>query len=444
MAAKPLPIDAPAPLSPSTRVLLGPGPSDVHPRVLAALGMPLLGHLDPEFVALMDETQGLLRHVFRTENRLTMAVSGTGSAGMEAVVVNLIEPGDKMLVCVNGVFGGRMVDVAERAGAQVTAIERPWGEVFDPEEVRAAVKKVGPKLVGIVHAETSTGAWQPVEEIARIAHEAGAMIAIDTVTSLAGVPVEIDAWEIDAVYSGTQKCLSCPPGLAPVSFSDRAAEVIANRKTKVQSWYLDMQMIQRYWGSDRFYHHTAPISMNYALREALALVVEEGLEARHARHLKNHRALKAGPDRDGDLLRHGRGAPAPAAQLRPDSRRDRRPDRPEAAPDRVGHRDRRRPRPVQGASLADRPDGPRLPARQRDAAPGRSGNLPPRPRPRRRARRGAGRGLRGLWERRAGRRPLIGDRVLTPVRRIDSGRPPECGGRFPPRRSGVFRCRSDA
>jgi alanine-glyoxylate transaminase/serine-glyoxylate transaminase/serine-pyruvate transaminase len=256
--------------------------------------MPLLGHLDPEFVGLMDETQSLLRYVFQTENRLTLAVSGTGSAGMEAVVVNLVEPGDRMLVCVNGVFGGRMVDVARRAGAEVTAIERPFGEVFDPEEVRAAVRRVSPKLVGIVHAETSTGAWQPVEEIARIAHEAGALIALDTVTSLGGVPVEIDPWEIDAAYSGTQKCLSCPPGLAPVTFSPRAAEVIKNRKTKVQSWYLDMTMIQQYWGSDRFYHHTAPISMNYALREALALVVEEGLEARHARHARNARALKAG------------------------------------------------------------------------------------------------------------------------------------------------------
>jgi alanine-glyoxylate transaminase/serine-glyoxylate transaminase/serine-pyruvate transaminase len=294
VAAKPLPIDAPAPLSPSTRVLLGPGPSEVHPRVLAALGMPLLGHLDPEFVALMDETQGLLRYVFQTENRLTMAVSGTGSAGMEAVVVNLIEPGDKMLVCVNGVFGARMVDVAQRAGALVATIERPYGEVFDPEEVKAAVESHRPKVVGIVHAETSTGAWQPMEEIAQVVHDAGALIAIDTVTSLAGVPVEIDAWGIDAVYSGTQKCLSCPPGLAPVSFSARAAEVISSRKTKVQSWYLDMQMIQRYWGSDRFYHHTAPISMNYALREALALVVEEGLEARHARHMRNHLALKSG------------------------------------------------------------------------------------------------------------------------------------------------------
>lgn len=284
----------PAPLCPTPRLLLGPGPSDVHPRVLAALGLPLLGHLDPEFVALMDETQNLLRYVFQTENRLTLAVSGTGSAGMEAVVVNLIEPGDSMLVCVNGVFGSRMVDVAERAGARVTTIERPYGEVFDPDEVRAAVKRVGPKVVGIVHAETSTGAWQPVDEIAKIAHEAGALIAIDTVTSLGGVPVKIDEWGIDAVYSGTQKCLSCPPGLAPVSFSPRAAELIANRKSKVQSWYLDMSMIQKYWGSDRVYHHTAPIGMNFALREALALIVEEGLEARFARHALNASALKAG------------------------------------------------------------------------------------------------------------------------------------------------------
>lgn len=280
--------------NPSPRVLLGPGPSEVHPRVLAAMGMPLLGHLDPEFVRLMDETQALLRKVFCTENRLTLAVSGTGSAGMEAVVVNLIEPGDPMLVCVNGVFGGRMVDVAERAGAKVSVIERPYGEVFEPEMVRVAVKKHAPKVVGIVHAETSTGARQPLEDIAAIAREHGALIAIDTVTSLAGIPVEIDRWGIDAVYSGTQKCLSCPPGLAPVSFGERALEAIHKRKTKVQSWYLDMTMIERYWGSDRFYHHTAPISMNYAFREALALALEEGLEARFARHLLNHRALKAG------------------------------------------------------------------------------------------------------------------------------------------------------
>jgi alanine-glyoxylate transaminase / serine-glyoxylate transaminase / serine-pyruvate transaminase len=285
---------SPGPLHLSRRVLMGPGPSDVDPRVLKALGTPLVGHLDPEFAALMDETQELLRYVFQTENRLTLAISGTGSAGMETVVVNLIEPGDRMLVCINGVFGGRMKDVAERAGAVVSTIERPYGEVFDPNEVRAAIRRDRPKVVGIVHAETSTGAWQPVDEIAKIAHDAGALIALDTVTGLAGIPVEIDGWEIDAVYSGTQKCLSCPPGLAPVSFGPRAVEVLNQRKTKVQSWYLDLSMIQRYWGTDRFYHHTAPISMNYALREALALVAEEGLEARIARHALNGRALQTG------------------------------------------------------------------------------------------------------------------------------------------------------
>jgi alanine-glyoxylate transaminase/serine-glyoxylate transaminase/serine-pyruvate transaminase len=284
----------PAPLCPRPRMQLGTGPSGGHPRVLAAMATPLLGHLDPEFVALMDQTQALLRYTFQTENRLTIAVSGTGSAGMEAVVVNLIEPGDAMLVCVNGVFGERMADVAARAGAKVETIQRPYGEVFDAQEVRDAVRRVRPKVVGIVHAETSTGAWQPVEEIARICHEHDALLALDTVTSLGGVPVEIDAWAIDAVYSGTQKCLSCPPGLAPVSFGPRAMEAIKARKTRVQSWYLDMTMIEKYWGSDRFYHHTAPITMVYALREALSLVVEEGLEARHKRHLHNHLALKAG------------------------------------------------------------------------------------------------------------------------------------------------------
>jgi alanine-glyoxylate transaminase/serine-glyoxylate transaminase/serine-pyruvate transaminase len=273
---------------------MGPGPSDVHPRVLKALAAPLLGHLDPAFVAIMDETQALLRYVFQTENKLAVAISGTGTAGMETVVVNLIEPGDRMLVCVNGVFGARMKDIAERAGALVTVIERPYGEVFDPAEVETAARRVRPKVIGIVHAETSTGAWQPVDEIARIAHDAGALIAIDTVTSLGGVPVEIDRWDIDAVYSGSQKCLGCPPGLAPVSFGPRAVEALNNRKTKVQSFYLDLSLIQHYWDSDRFYHHTAPISMNYALREALALVAEEGLEARIARHAQNGQALQTG------------------------------------------------------------------------------------------------------------------------------------------------------
>jgi alanine-glyoxylate transaminase/serine-glyoxylate transaminase/serine-pyruvate transaminase len=288
------PPPTPSSLSLSPRWLLGPGPSEVHPRVLAALGRPLVGHLDPEFLALMDEIQDLLRYVFQTANRMTLAIPGTSMAGMETVLVNLIEPGDRVLVCINGFFGARMQDIAERAGAQVTVIERPYGEVFDPDEVRGALSRLGPKVVAIVHAETSTGAWQPIEEIARIVHEAGGLIALDAVTSLGAIPIEIDAWEIDAVYSGTQKGLSCPPGLAPISLGPRAVEVLNRRKTKVRSWYLDLTMLQRYWGSERFYHHTAPISLHYALREGLAVVVEEGLEARFDRHARNGRALHAG------------------------------------------------------------------------------------------------------------------------------------------------------
>jgi alanine-glyoxylate transaminase/serine-glyoxylate transaminase/serine-pyruvate transaminase len=284
----------PGQLNPSPRLLLGPGPSDAHPRVLAAMATPLLGHLDPQFLVLMGETQDMLRRVFQTKNTLTFPVSGTGMAGMETCVVNLIEPGDRMVVCVNGVFGQRMTDVAQRAGAAVTAIERPMGEVFDLKQIRDALQKVRPKVLGIVHAETSTGAWQPIDGLGSLCHEHDAMLLLDTVTSLGGVPVAIDEWGVDAVYSGTQKCLSCPPGLAPVSFSPPAVEAINRRRTKVQSWYLDMGMVQRYWGEERFYHHTAPISMIYALREALRLVLEEGLEARWARHLRNHRALKAG------------------------------------------------------------------------------------------------------------------------------------------------------
>jgi len=238
--------------------------------------------------------QTMLRQVFRTQNALTLAVSGTGSAGMETCVVNLIEPGDKMLVCVNGVFGGRMADVAGRAGAQVTTIERPFGEVFSTDQIAEAVARVKPKVVGIIHAETSTGALQPLPEISRVVHAAGALLLADTVTSLGGTPVEVDGWQLDAVYSGTQKCLSCPPGLAPVTFSPRAVAAIDARKTKVASWYLDMTMVRNYWGQDRAYHHTAPINMNYALREALAVALEEGLEARFARHTRNHLALKSG------------------------------------------------------------------------------------------------------------------------------------------------------
>lgn len=281
-------------LNPPIRTLMGPGPSDIHPRVLTAMARPTVGHLDPYYLQLMDKLQGGLCELFRTTNRMTFAVSGTGSAGMEATVVNLIEPGDSMVVCVNGVFGGRMCDVAERAGAKVTRVERPWGEVFTPQEIKEAVAKAKPKVVGIVMAETSTGAYQPIEEIAKIVHDAGALLLVDAVTSLGGVPVEVDAWGIDAIYSGTQKCLSCPPGLAPVSFNQRAMDVILNRKTKVQSWYLDVTMLASYWGSDRVYHHTAPINMSYGLYEAVSIILEEGLDACFDRHALNHRALKAG------------------------------------------------------------------------------------------------------------------------------------------------------
>jgi alanine-glyoxylate transaminase/serine-glyoxylate transaminase/serine-pyruvate transaminase len=235
----------------------------------------------------------MLQLVFRTKNQLTLAVSGTGSAGMETCVVNLIEPGDKMLVCVAGVFGKRMQDVAERAGARVTSIEVPWGRVFTADQVEEAILQQGPfKVVGIVHAETSTGAAQPIEAISEVVHKAGGLLLVDTVTSLGGMKVDVDGWRIDACYSGTQKCLSCPPGLSPVTFSQAAENVMKDRKTKVQSWYLDMNMVRQYWGSERLYHHTAPINMNYALHEALRIVIEEGLETRWERHRRCHRILK--------------------------------------------------------------------------------------------------------------------------------------------------------
>lgn len=281
-------------ICPPQRVLMGPGPSDVHPSVLAAMAAPTVGHLDPYFLNVMDEVQSMLRQVFQTTNHMTMAISGTGSAGMETCVVNLIEPGDRMVVGVNGVFGGRMAEVAERVGAEVTKIERPFGEVFSPEEVAAAIKKSQPKVVGIVHAETSTGAKQPLEEIAKIVHDAGALLLVDCVTSLAGIPVEIDRLQIDAAYSGSQKCLGCPPGLSPVTFGPKALEAMDNRKKRVSSWYLDIGLLRNYWGNNRAYHHTAPINMNYALHQALRLVLAEGLEARYARHHLHHSALKAG------------------------------------------------------------------------------------------------------------------------------------------------------
>lgn len=282
-------------LNPGYRILLGPGPVETSPRVLRALSSNMLGHLDPQFLAIMNETMELCRFVFQTKNKLSMPMSGTGSAGMETLMVNLLEPGDKAVICVKGVFGQRMRDVAGRCGAEVISVEVPFGQYIEPEMVRDALKKAGgAKLVGIVHAETSTGVLQPLEEISKIAKEYGALLAVDAVTSLGGVELKVDEWGIDACYSGTQKALSCPPGLAPVTLNEKAQQVITNRKTKVQSWYLDLSMIQNYWGQERVYHHTAPINMIYALREALLMIKEEGLEVRFARHWQNSRAFIAG------------------------------------------------------------------------------------------------------------------------------------------------------
>jgi alanine-glyoxylate transaminase/serine-glyoxylate transaminase/serine-pyruvate transaminase len=281
---------------PPPRLLLGPGPSMVHPRVLRAMSAPLLGHLDPAFLTLMNEIQRLLRYVFRTANPFTIAVSGTGSAGMEAALVNLVEPGDTVVVGVNGVFGARMATMVERCGGKAIRIETPWGRIIEPEDVRAALARSRPvKAVALVHAETSTGVWQPLEEIGRLCREHEALFVVDAVTSLGGVPLEVDAWNIDVCYSGTQKCLSCPPGLAPLTLSERAQAAIRRRRTPCQSWYLDLALVAEYWAeSTRAYHHTAPISMLYALREALRLIQEEGLAARFERHQVNSAALLAG------------------------------------------------------------------------------------------------------------------------------------------------------
>jgi len=271
------------------RLLLGPGPSNTHPSVLQAMSRPLLGHLDPEFIALLDRVKDGLRTCFGTTNAMTLPISATGSAGMEAALVNLLEPGDPVVVGVNGVFGGRMAEVCRRAGAEVATVEAEWGRTLDANAMAAAIARVRPRVVSFVHAETSTGVCQPVEDISSAALDAGAMVVLDCVTSLAGRPVELDAWGIDAAYSGTQKCLSCPPGLSPVSFSDRAIEAVQARKTPVQSWFLDLSLLAGYYtaeqgGEKRVYHHTAPITATYGLAAGLDVVLEEGLPARYARH----------------------------------------------------------------------------------------------------------------------------------------------------------------
>jgi len=285
---------------PPHRTLMGPGPSDVHPRVLEALGRPTIGHLDPQFVAMMDELKQLLQYAFRTANPLTIPISGPGSAGMEAAFVNLVEPGDTVIVCVNGVFGGRMKENVERCGATAVVVEDPWGRPVDPDKVELALKEHPEAgVLAFVHAETSTGVRSDAETLCRLAHEHGCLVIMDAVTSLGGIPVEVDGWGVDAVYSGSQKCLSCTPGLSPVSFSPRAVERIRSRTHRVQSWFLDLNLVMGYWGSadttpKRAYHHTAPINALYGLHESLVMLAEEGLEASWARHRRMHEALGAG------------------------------------------------------------------------------------------------------------------------------------------------------
>jgi alanine-glyoxylate transaminase/serine-glyoxylate transaminase/serine-pyruvate transaminase len=282
-------------LNPSPRVLLGPGPSLVPARVLRAMATPLVGHLDPDFLVIMAEVQELLRFVFQTRNPFTLAVPGTGTAGMEAALRNLIQLGDRVLACIHGFFGERMADIAARCGAEVERLERPWGEVIDPEQIAGRLKAGSFRLATLVHAETSTGAWQPgIDVIAKACHDRGALLVLDCVTSLGGLPVEIDAWDVDVAYSASQKCLSAPPGLAPITLGPRAAQALAQRKGPVPSFYLDLSLLSRYWGEQPAYHHTAPISTIYALREALRLVDEEGLQARFDRHRANAALLWTG------------------------------------------------------------------------------------------------------------------------------------------------------
>ena len=282
---------------PPVRTLMGPGPSDVNPRILEAMSRPTIGHLDPVFVAMMDETQELLRYAFQTRNKLTMPVSAPGSAGMETCFVNLVEPGDEVIVCQNGVFGGRMKENVERAGGTAIMVEDEWGRAVDPAKAEAALKaSPGAKILAFVHAETSTGAISDAQTLAALAHEHGCLTIVDTVTSLGGSPLKVEDWGLDAVYSGSQKCLSCVPGLSPITFSQRAVDAVTGRKHKVQSWFMDLNLVLGYWqgGSKRAYHHTAPINTLYALHEALVILQEEGIENAWARHRQNHDALKAG------------------------------------------------------------------------------------------------------------------------------------------------------
>lgn len=282
---------------PPLRTLMGPGPSDVHPRVLAAMAQPTIGHLDPAFVELMDNIKALLRRAFRTDNDVTFPISAPGSVGMEACFVNLVEPGDTVIVCRNGVFGGRMKENVERAGGTAVIVDDPWTRAVDPQRLEDALKaNPQAKLVAFVMAETSTGALSDARALVDVAHRHDALAIVDAVTALGGVELDVDGWGIDAVYSGSQKCLSCPPGLSPVSFGERALARIRARRTPVQSWFLDLNLVLGYWSGAgrRSYHHTAPVNALYGLHEALVMLHEEGLKAAWARHALHHRALRAG------------------------------------------------------------------------------------------------------------------------------------------------------
>lgn len=282
---------------PPPRTLMGPGPSDVSPRVLEALARPTIGHLDPAFVGMMEELKELLRYAFQTRNAFTMPVSGPGSLGMETCFVNLVEPGDKVIVCRNGAFGDRMKENVERCGGVAITVDDPWGRAVDPDKLEDALRAhPDARLVAFVHAETSTGALSDAKTLVEIAHRYDCLTIVDTVTSLGGTAVKVDEWGIDAVYAGTQKCLSCPPGLSPVSFGERAMERIAARRTPVQSWFMDLNLVRGYWNGagKRTYHHTAPVNALYGLHEALLMLREEGLEHAWKRHLHHHRALCAG------------------------------------------------------------------------------------------------------------------------------------------------------
>ncbi|MBL8822180.1 MAG: alanine--glyoxylate aminotransferase family protein [Planctomycetia bacterium] len=281
-------------IQPPVRILLGPGPSEPHPDVLQAQSKPMLGHLDPVFMQILLETQDALRKVFQTRNEHTLAVSGTGMAGMECVFANLIEPGDKVLICAAGFFGERMGDIAKRSRANVEVVRATWGTSFDQEAIQSALAQYQPKVMGIVHAETSTGACQPLQDLGRLCQTHNTLLVVDAVTSLATIPLKVDEWQIDAVYSGSQKGLGCPPGLAPVSMNERAITKVRQRKQPVQSYYLDILELMKYWSSAPAYHHTAPITSFYALHEGLKLVLQEGLETRWQRHQRNWQALKSG------------------------------------------------------------------------------------------------------------------------------------------------------